>query len=55
MKDRKFYETDEIFRKKVIDKTMEKLRAFRDKDLWKGLADKPEKIENMLRQYLHYG
>jgi len=54
-KDRKFYEADDVFPKKVIDKTIEKLRAYRDKDLWKNLAGKPEKIESMLRQYLHYG
>ena len=54
-KDRKFYEADEVFPKRVIDGTIEKLRAYKDKNLWKSLSDKPEKIENMLRQYLHYG
>jgi len=54
-KDRKLYEANEVFPKRVIDKTMEKLRTYKDKGLWKSLADKPEKIENMLRLYLHYG
>jgi glutamine synthetase len=54
-KDRKFYEADNVFPRKVIDKTIEKLKAYRDKDLWKNLADKPEKIENVVRQHLHYG
>ena len=54
-KDRKFYEADDVFPKEVIDKTIEKLRGYRDKDLWKDLAGRPEKIESMLRQYLHYG
>jgi hypothetical protein len=31
------------------------LKAYKDKDLWKNLSDKPGKIENVLRQYLHYG
>jgi hypothetical protein len=34
---------------------VERLRGFKDGDLWKSLADKPEKAESMLRQYLHYG
>jgi len=54
-KDRRFYEADGVFPKKLIDKTIDKLKAYKDKDLWKNLADKPGKIENVLRQYLHYG
>jgi glutamine synthetase len=54
-RDRRFYEADGVFPRKVVDKTMERLRAFKDGDLWGSLADKPEKIENVLRQYLHYG
>jgi glutamine synthetase len=54
-KDRRFYEASGVFPRKVVDKTIEKLRAYRDKDLWKNLVDKPEKIENVLKQYLHYG
>jgi len=54
-KDRRFYEANGVFPKKLIDKTIEKLRAYKDKDLWKSLADKPGKIENILKQYLHYG
>ncbi|MEM3459158.1 MAG: glutamine synthetase family protein [Candidatus Bathyarchaeia archaeon] len=54
-KDRRFYEANGVFPKKLVDKTIEKLRAYKDKDLWKNLADKPGKIENMLKQYLHYG
>jgi glutamine synthetase len=52
---RRFYEANGVFPKKLVDKTIEKLRAYRDKDLWKNLADKPEKVESVLRQYLHYG
>jgi len=54
-KDRRFYEANGVFPKKLIDKTIDNLRAYRDKDLWKNLADKPEKIEKILGQYLHYG
>jgi glutamine synthetase len=54
-KDRRFYEADGVFPRKLIDKTMEKLKAYRDKDLWKNLGDKPEKVENVLKQYLHCG
>lgn len=54
-KDRRFYEMKDVFPKKLVDKTIEKLKVFRDKDLWKNLADKPEKTENVLKQYLHYG
>jgi glutamine synthetase len=54
-KDRKFYEAENVFPKILIDKTIDKLKAYKDKDLWKNLADKPEKVENVLKQYLHNG
>jgi glutamine synthetase len=54
-KDRRLYETNDVFSKKLIDKTVERLRAFKDRDLWKNLADKPDKVESLLKQYLHYG
>jgi glutamine synthetase len=54
-KDRRFYEADGVFPKKLIDKSMDKLRAYKDKDLWENATDKPDKIEKVLRQYLHYG
>lgn len=54
-KDRRFYEANSVFPKKLVDKTIEKLRSYKDKDLWKNLADKPGKTENILKQYLHYG
>lgn len=55
MKDRRFYEEHDVFPKKLIDKTVETLKSFKDKDLWKSLAGKPEKVDEMLKQYLHYG
>jgi glutamine synthetase len=54
-KDRRFYEANGVFPKKLIDKTIDRLKAYKDKDLWENLANKPGKIENVLRQYLHYG
>jgi glutamine synthetase len=54
-KDRRFYEANGVFPKKLIDTTMDRLKAYKDKDLWKNLANKPGKTENVLRQYLHYG
>ena len=54
-KDRRFYEANSVFPKKLVDKTIDKLKAYRDKDLWKNLGDKPEKVENVLKQYLHCG
>lgn len=54
-KDRRFYEVNDVFPKTLIDKTIEKLRAFKDRDLWTNLLEKPEKVESLLKQYLHYG
>jgi glutamine synthetase len=54
-KDRKLYLADGVFQEKIIDKTIETLKSYHDRDLWKKLTGKPNAIENMLRQYLHYG
>jgi len=54
-RDRDFYEADGVFPKKLIDKTIEVLKSYKDRKLWKELTDKPDEIENVLRRYLHYG
>ncbi len=54
-RDRRFYEADGVFPKKLIDETIEVLKSYKDRNLWKKLSDKPDEIENVLRQYLHYG
>ncbi|MDI6847776.1 MAG: glutamine synthetase family protein [Candidatus Bathyarchaeia archaeon] len=54
-KDRRFYEADGVFPKKLIDKTIEKLKFYKDKNLWEKLAGKQDEIEDVLGQYLHYG
>jgi len=54
-RDRKYYEADGVFPERVIDGIIEKLESYKDRDLWKKLADKPEKIEDLLCKYLYYG
>jgi len=54
-KDRQFYEADEVFPKRLIDKTIEVLKAFKDADLWKELNNAPNRFEDVVREYLHYG
>jgi len=54
-RDRKYYEADDVFPERVIDGIIDKLESYKDKDLWKKLADKPERIEELLHEYLNYG
>jgi glutamine synthetase len=54
-KHRRYYEADSVFPKKLIDKTIETLKSFRDGNLRKNIAEKPEEIETTLERYLHYG
>lgn len=54
-RDRHLYEANSIFPKELIDKTIEKLRSYRDKNLWKELTNKPDEIDRVLSQYLHHG
>jgi glutamine synthetase len=54
-KDRRYYEADGVFPKRLVDETAKRLRAFKDKNLWKELASDPEKIGKMIMEYIHYG
>jgi len=54
-KDRKYYEADGIFPKRVIDGVVRKLESYKDKGLWEKLANKQEKTEELLWKYLDYG
>jgi glutamine synthetase len=54
-KDRKLYEADGVFPEKLIDKTIETLKSYSDRNLWNKPAGKLNEIENVLKQYLHYG
>ena len=53
--DRRFYEADDVFPTRLVDKTIEKLKAYNDRDLWKELDGKPNEVDAILKQYLHYG
>lgn len=54
-KDRHLYEANGVFPRKLLDKTIEKLRAYKDADLWKKVSDRPREMQKMLTQYLHCG
>jgi len=54
-KDRHYYEAHRVFPRRLIDKTVEKLQAYGDKNLWNEISGKPEEIEKIIREYLHYG
>jgi len=54
-KDRQFYEADGVFPRRLIDKTVEKLKAYQDKGLSNRISDKPKEIEKMIMEYLHCG
>ena len=53
--DRRFYEADDVFPKRLVDRTIEKLKAYDDRDLWKRLIGKPKEMDATLRQYFHFG
>jgi glutamine synthetase len=55
LRDRRFYEAGGVFPKVLVDKTVERLRAYGDGELLRGLAGKPAKAESVLKQYLHCG
>jgi len=54
-RDRNYYEADGVFPRRVIDGIISKLESYKDKGLWKRLADKPEEIDELLWKYLHSG
>jgi glutamine synthetase len=54
-KDRQFYEAHGVFPRRLIDKTVEKLETYGDKNLWNKIFGKPEQIEKTIMEYLHYG
>jgi len=53
--DRKYYMEDGVFPKRVIDGIIDKLKSYKDRKLWEKLAEKPEKLDGFLTQYLDYG
>jgi len=54
-RDRRLYEADEVFPRRLVDKTVDKLEAYRDGDLWKRLMEKPDEVEKLIEQYMHHG
>jgi len=54
-RDRSLYEEGGVFPKRLIDKTIEGLKAHKDRNLWKDLEGKSEEVEKMLKEYLHCG
>lgn len=54
-RDRKYYEAEGVFPKAVIDKTAKKLKSYRDKTLLKKLKNEPQRIEELMQEYMHYG
>jgi len=54
-RDRWLYEADQVFPKKLIDKTIESLKSHKDKNLWQNLANRSDEVEKILRQYRHFG
>jgi glutamine synthetase len=54
-RDRKYYEADGVFPKRVVDRVISRLESYEDENLSERLATKPEKLEDLLWEYLHYG
>ncbi len=54
-RDRSYYEVDDVFPKRVTDGIISKLESYKDGNLQKKLASNPEKIEELLLQYLNCG
>jgi len=54
-RDRRLYEADEVFPRRLVDKTVDKLKAYRDGNLWKRLMEKPDEVEKLIEQYMHHG
>lgn len=52
-RDRHYYETDGVFPDRVIDGIISKLESYKDKNLRKEKANKQEKIEQLLSNYLY--
>ncbi len=53
--DRKYYETDGVFSKAVIEGTIRKLLSYKDKGLQQRLKNEPREIQDLMQTYLHYG
>jgi glutamine synthetase len=54
-RDRRYYESEGVFPKNVVDSTVKRLKAYKDGDLSQKLREEPQKIEKLMQSYLHYG
>jgi len=54
-RDRRLYEADQVFPRKLIDKTIESLKSYKDRDLRQKLTKRPDEIEKLLKQHRHFG
>jgi glutamine synthetase len=54
-KDRQFFEADEVFPQTLVDKTIDRLKGYQDRDLWRKVADNSEEIKSLLERYLNHG
>ena len=53
--DRKLYEANGIFPERLVDISIQRLNDYRDRELLTNTLDKPEELQKILTQYLHYG
>ncbi len=51
-RDRNYYEADGVFPERVIDGIISKLKSYKDGDLQKKLANKPNEVEELLLKFL---
>jgi glutamine synthetase len=54
-KDRSLYETDGVFPEKLVNRIVNNLKNYKDRNMWRNVAEKPEELQKILTQYLHYG
>jgi len=54
-RDRKHYEADRVFPRKVIDQTIGRLESFKDRKFRENLINNQKKIDSLTAKYLDYG
>lgn len=54
-KDKQFFEADGVFPQSLVDKTIDRLKSYEDRDLWRKVVDNPEEIKSLLERYVNHG
>jgi glutamine synthetase len=54
-RDRQLYEKDGVFPAKLLNKTIETLRGFKDMNLTKEVSSRSREVQRLLTAYLHHG